>query len=104
MKKLNYFLIIPILQSIYLIYKGANFADGLVLAIVSGLVGFIVYLSSRYSVQNENKDLLKLEEQLKKARLQLSIDQTEEALLREKMVRDSRSALLGDASDKPMRW
>jgi hypothetical protein len=104
MKKINYFLLIPILQSIYLIYRGASLADGLILAIISSLIGLVIYLSSRYSSITENKELAKLEDQLKKARLQLSIDQTEEALLREKMVRDSRSALLGDATDKQMRW
>jgi hypothetical protein len=105
MKKVYYLLSIPVIYSSFMLWKTPTLSDAIIVAALSSVVGFVSYLSLKYIGQPEqNKELTKLEEELKVERLKLSIEQIRENAVREKALRDARASLTGFQDGKELRF
>ena len=104
--KLSYSLLsVPVIYASVMIYKTPTISDAIIVAALSGLAGFLVYLSCKFQTNEvEETELSKLEKELQLERAKLSIEQLKEASLREKALRDSRAAMSGFESGKTIQF
>jgi hypothetical protein len=100
----HYLLLVPITYSGFMLSKTPSLSDAIIVASLSCLVGFLRYLNVRYDVNPEVSELSKLEGQLREERLRLSIEQTKEAAIRDKSLRDARSASMGYEPGKQIKF
>jgi hypothetical protein len=87
-----------------MLYKTPTLADALIVLGLSGLIGFLGYISAKYTTNHANSELAKLEEELQIERLKVGIEQFKESSVREKALKDARASLTGSHTSKEMRF
>jgi hypothetical protein len=105
MKNIVYYLItIPVIYSGFMVYKTPTVSDAIIVASLSLLVGFVGYLTTRYSPTQKISEIGKLEEELKIERMKLSLDQVRENAIKERSIKDARAAMNGYEPGKQIKF
>ena len=94
----------PVAYSLYMCFKTPTMSDGVIVFSLCAVAIMSEFISKRFFSPRSNPEIDKLEEELKIERIKATIDQLKSNALKDKTMRDSRSALSGFNKDKEIRF
>lgn len=95
---------IPVIYAGVMLFKTPTYSDAIIVTALSAMSCAIVQLLMKYNQKGVDSEIAKLEEELHKERLKLSLEQVQQNAIREKAARDIRATAGSYAGNKEIRF